>query len=66
MQNRFSYFLGDIKCASNLTALKEGIYENMTSFLENIGLIKFLGGEPSTEAISACCNAFANYIYAEI
>lgn len=66
MQNRFSYFLGDIKCASNLTALKEGIYENMTSFLANIGLIKFLGGEPSTEAISACCNAFANYIYAEI
>lgn len=65
-QSRFSYYLDDIGCLSNLTAIKEGISDKMNTFLANAILKNYLGGDPSAEAVAACCNALANYIFKEL
>lgn len=65
-KNRYEYYLYDIECLANLTAIKKGITNKMTGLLANEILKRYLGGSPPDEAAEACCNAFANYIYAEI
>jgi len=68
VQNRYSYFVDDIDCLPNLTALKEKIYNLMNGTLESLplGLLALKGGNPSAEVNVAYCNAFANYIYSEL
>lgn len=66
VQDRCTYYLDDINCLSNLTAVKEAVSDHMSGFLANSILINYLGGNPSAEAVNACCSSFANYIYKEI
>ena len=69
LKNRYSYYVDDIGCKPNLTALKERIYAKMTGLLEKdtgIGLLHLKGKDPSKEVIVACCNAFAKYTYSEL
>lgn len=65
-QKRCSYFLGDIGCLSNLTAIKDGLSAKVDTLLADIGLKLFLAKWPSAEAVHACYNSFANYIYEEL
>ncbi len=69
VQKRYSYYVPDINCKENLTALKEGIHKKINGKLEwapKAGLMVQKGNSPSTEVNIACCNAFANYIYSEL
>ena len=68
VQNRYSYFVDDIDCLPNLTALKEKILNLMNGAVEHlpfVGLLE-LAGYPTDEVKVACCNTFAHYIYKEL
>lgn len=68
VQNRYSYYVDDIDCLPNLSALKEAIYARINGTVEHLpvyGLLA-LAGNPSEDVKVACCNAFANYIYSEL
>ena len=69
VQNRYSYYVDEIECLPNLTALKEKIHDKMNGVAESVlifGLLAAKAGSPSAEVNVACCNAFANYIYSEL
>lgn len=75
VNNRFYYLLGDIDCAANLTAIKEKLVGDLRVITAAVALLyasdtsgfkETLESIPSSEAYTACCSSFANYIYCEI
>lgn len=69
VEKRYHYYVDDLNCPENLTALKEKIYEKMNGRLEKaplVGLLKLKGNSPSDEVNEACCHSFAKYIYSEL
>lgn len=67
--SRYKYYVEDLECPENLTALKEAIHSKMTGKLETApkaGLLASKGNNPSDVVITACCNSFAKYIYSEL
>ena len=73
--DRFRYLLDDIGCAANLTAIKETLASDLRVITATVALLyvsdtsgfkEMLESIPSSEAFSACCSAFANYIYCEL
>ena len=66
---RFTWLVEELGCSATLQSLQDAIYAKMTGTLERIpwfGLLNSKGGSPTEEVISACCNSFANYVYAMI
>lgn len=69
VQDRYDYYVQDLNCLRNLTALKTAIHDKMNGVDERlpfVGLLALKGNSPTSEVNQACCNAFANYIYSEL
>ncbi len=58
-EKRCAFIVDELKCLPNLTAIKKEV-ENVT---KNAILQVLKGDITATDAINACCNSFANYIY---
>lgn len=61
-ESRCKFILDDLNCSPNLTSIKAGV-ENVAKN----ALLQVLKGDISAkDAINACCNSFANYVYSNL
>lgn len=66
-RSRFTWIGDELNCPLEIGNLNGKVYTAMNGPLENtafIGLLVTQGNSPAPEIIQACCNSFANYIYA--
>lgn len=72
--DRFNYLIDDIECSNNLTSIKQKLVSKMEVVTATVAWLyasdfpdfkSVLEDLPSSEAFTAGCYAFANYIYCE-